>query len=151
LQAFVDARAQDAHGDLAAVRDQDARDPAHSRGHASGSIAISGWPYSTRAPFSARIARTVPATGATMWVISFFTSTIASVSSAARRVPTATNGGAPGEGERQKRPTDGDSTSIPVSGSGVACAGSACTDSGDAVSSGAGAAPGSDAVVAPRS
>src|ERR1700710_3004076 len=71
-------------------------------------------PYSTLAPFSTRIAVTTPSTGAATWFISFMTSTMATVSPAATRPPTSTKGGAPGEGERQNSPTEGDSTRVPV-------------------------------------
>src|SRR5882757_10098684 len=71
------------------------------------------WPYSTLAPFSTKIAVTTPSTGAATWFISFMTSTIATVSPLATRPPTSTNGGAPGEGDRQKSPTEGDSTLVP--------------------------------------
>src|SRR5882757_7128197 len=71
------------------------------------------WPYSTLAPFSTRIAVTTPSTGAATWFISFITSTIATVSPVATRPPTSTNGGAPGEGDRQKSPTEGDSIWVP--------------------------------------
>ena len=51
--------------------------------------------------------------------MSFMTSTIATVSPAATRPPTSTKGGAPGEGARQNRPTDGDSTTVPGAGRGA--------------------------------
>src|ERR1700712_395134 len=71
------------------------------------------WAYSTDAPFSTRIAVTTPSIGEATWFISFITSTIATVSPAATVCPTSTKGGAPGEGERQNRPTEGDSIRVP--------------------------------------
>src|SRR6185437_14700087 len=76
-------------------------------------ITTSGWPYSTASPFSGTIALISPATGATTWFINFITSTMASVSPSATLAPTSTNGGAPGDGARQKRPTLGLSTTVP--------------------------------------
>src|ERR1700710_1759999 len=73
-------------------------------------------PYSTLAPFSTRIAVTTPSSGAATWFISFMTSTMATVSPAETRPPTSTNGGAPGDGARQKSPTEGDSIRVPLAG-----------------------------------
>src|SRR5688500_7577846 len=92
------------------------RSSAATSAQPSGSMVISGCPYSTVAPLSTRIDVTSPATGAATWFMSFMTSTIATVSPAATRPPTSTNGGAPGDGARQNSPTDGDSTTVPVPG-----------------------------------
>src|SRR5450755_869706 len=87
-------------------------------------MTTSSWPYSTASPLAGRIALTVPSTGATTWFMSFMTSTMARVSPAETTPPTSTNGGAAGEGARQKRPTDGDSTTIPLGTGGVTTGGS---------------------------
>ena len=76
--------------------------------------------------------------------MSFMTSTIATVSPAATRPPTSTNGGAPGDGARQKRPTEGDSTTVPVPGAASPAAeggaGAGAPSDGDGAAAGADAA-----------
>src|SRR3954468_22238398 len=107
----------------------------------SGSMEISGSPYSTVSPFSTMIAVTTPATGAGTWLISFMTSTIATVSPAATRPPTSTNGGAPGAGARQNRPTEGDwiTSPAPVGADGAAGVGAGSTASAASTGAGCGA------------
>ena len=96
-------------------------------------------PARTRPPRRSRRGSTSrrPATGAATWFMSFITSTIATVSPAATRPPTSTNGGAPGDGARQNRPTDGDSTTVPVPGAASPAAAGAGRGGGGGAGAGA--------------
>src|SRR5882757_1713162 len=115
--------------------------------HPSGSTTTIGCPNSTAAPFSTRIAVTTPSTGEATWFISFITSTIATVSPAATGPPTSTNGGAPGAGARQNRPTDGESIFVPFSGTAVAVAGAGAVATPSVAGAGTAGADGTGAGV----
>src|SRR5262249_49507278 len=90
LDPELAARARDAEGDLASVRDQDLLE------HQLGSMTISVCSNSTHAPSSARICATFPETSAVTWFISFIASTMPTVCPASTVSPSFTNGAAPG-------------------------------------------------------
>src|SRR6185436_9287280 len=98
----------DAQCDLAAVGDEDAGN-AHD-GRPGQATTTSGWSNSTGWAFSTRIAFTVPPAGAVIVFITFIASMISRVSPALTLVPAATNGDAPGSGDRKTVPTIGDLT-----------------------------------------
>ncbi len=97
---LVEAGAEDAHGDLAAVRDQDARDAAASVGSALRVDRRRAAGRTPRdAPFSARIARTSAGHGRDDVVHQLHHLDDGQrVLGGHARVPTSTNGGAPGDG-----------------------------------------------------
>src|SRR3954468_2313198 len=97
LDAELAAGAHDAHGDLAAIRHQDAAD-AQRDSRASTSSSVS--PYSTSVPSRARISRTRPRVPARTAFMSFMTSMIPTTVSGSTPAPTSTNGAAPGLGAR---------------------------------------------------
>ena len=91
------AGAQDAQGDLTAVRYQDFFQ------HGVGSAQMMekrGWSNSTGSPFSTSTASIVPETSASIWFIIFMASTIHSTSPALTVLPTSTKAAEEGDGER---------------------------------------------------
>src|SRR5919201_1309355 len=100
LDAEFVQRTNDAHRDLAAVRNQDAREHQRLGRPLTGSSSMSSWPYSTGCAFSTWIARTMPGTSAFTSFISFIASRMQSVCPTETGWPSSTNGGAPGCGAR---------------------------------------------------
>ena len=80
-------------------------------------------PRSTRIPFSTNTPTTVPGMPELMWFMSFITSTMARVLPDSTSSPTSANGGAPGCGDRQKIPGDGETTACAPAGMTAALAG----------------------------
>src|SRR5205807_9338758 len=102
LDAELVQRADHAHRDLAAVRNQDTREHqrASSGAPVTGSSSNMSCPNSTGSAFSTWIARTTPAASAFTSFISFIASRMQSVCPCATASPTSTKGGAPGCGAR---------------------------------------------------
>src|SRR5918998_146571 len=98
LAAELVQRADHAHRDLAAVRDQYPREHQRVGGGAIGSSSKRSWPNSTAAPFSTWIAVTRPVLSALSSLKSFIASSRHNVCPGVTTSPTSTKGAAPGSG-----------------------------------------------------
>src|SRR5439155_13622198 len=97
-------RANDAHGDLASIRDENALEHAQTASSGgtdeTGSSSNSSWPNSTGSALRTWIASTIPAASVLISFMSFIASRMQSVCPGATVSPSSTKGGAPGCGAR---------------------------------------------------